>query len=221
MNCDQTYDALCTPQFNRVHASEIKRHLSHCTHCQALAAELQPALQLLNEPPRHTPHEAQRQEEAPQVGGDGAKPWLNGEAPDPILPGIQPAPVRQRNNTKRRTSQALSPGVKFWQVTSLALLLALAVTAFQAPFHVTPPARAVPVKNARFQPDEAGREQLAGMNLPGDCLGGDPAIRLAGDPESAALQCCTSCHAAGSPKQPALNVVAMLDSSCRACHQSH
>jgi len=213
MNCDQAFDAICSPVQESTGAARLlQQHLATCQHCKELAATLQPAVLLMTETviePAATPGLKR---------SNGASPWLLGQSPQQAgsFATTQPEPPETSLQPRRR--ETTRPGIKFWQATSLALLVALGVTAFQLPARHNDSRQAAPVRQANFQPDDAGRKILAAMQLPATCLNGDPALQLSSAPGIAAVHCCTTCHSAAAEQRTAVHLVAMLQHSCQACH---
>ncbi len=210
MRCEQVFETLCQIDAGAPVTPALSGHLASCQQCAQLAAQLTPAVDALQEA-ASIPGASM---ESSQLA---AAPWLNGEAPDalPVTQQTPPAVVKPR-----RKSSAGWPGKDFWQVTTLALLVALAFTAFQLRGHGTSHREVTPTNLAKYQPDAAGRATLAAMKLPADCLASDPSQRFFAAQGGAMLQCCTSCHTAAVDQPAAVNLVAVLQKSCQACHIS-
>jgi hypothetical protein len=230
MNCDLVFDVLTRGPFPTGHASDaaMERHLAACHECRQLAAALEPAVYLF-----HEALSAGEESELPGYRGVHSEshvavlsPALRAALEDESLPytiaGLQPR------------SQSRSPfdGWRLAAVLSLGPVLAIAIlaTLWVAPQHWPAPFGGSPLAGetgkARFQPSEAGRELLKSLSLPAGCFDAAPVLAMnnaAVGPSTAHLSlrhdCCLKCHGDSSPARPSLDATAMLDRSCRACHE--
>ncbi len=223
MNCDQVFDILTRGPFPAGQPTDeaVERHLSACHECRQLAEALRPAVELF-----HESIEPIKAAELPGYQGALFEPTGNR-----IMVAVQTAIARDaaishRTQSTRRVSPRTQ--IAFWRFAA-ALLAAVAVCAlFWGVARPRPSAdiaqqdklRDVQIA-AQFQPDEDGARLLAMFQLPAHCIElNDASMSSAPTDRTASVHhCCTRCHHAGSAIRPPLEAMAVLATSCQACHE--
>lgn len=233
MNCDQVFSILTRGPFPSGHPDDasVERHLSACHECRALAAALEPAVQLF--------HEALSSGEACEL------PGYRGRHRADAVSGLSPALQDAIFDDAPAVTASVAPFSKLqrqdaWRLAAVlgwGALLALLVAGvfWQAPRHaLTMAAGAKPTaetRSVRFQPTASGRQWLAALNLPTACFHapaitgaagtariGEPQLASGAEQAEMVNACCLNCHGEQNANRPPLDAQASLDRTCHVCH---
>lgn len=208
LDCDQVFDVLTRGPFPTGDASDtdVERHLACCHSCRQLAEALRPAVELF--------HEAIE----PADSGDlpGYRGALATRAVGLAQLVAEAVNIEQPPRAQAARPQPARPATWLDQIAErpLRLMTALACGALVAAsvWGAGLTGNSLPSRpSSAISLSEDGLVHLASLQLQPRCFSEPTA--------SSRLQCCTECHAAKTP-QPALAVrsLAVVASSCRACH---
>lgn len=222
MNCDQFFDALTQSPFctagggsaNRgserrtdsehlvserlVSEHLVSEHLASCPACRRLAERLQPALKVF---------EAAAHRESSASGATSA--------------ALKSGPAQDA------TCTPASPADRRWQPGWRAGLAALVVVGVVGAFSLFGPGRAGRLGMSAGLPADRTR-LVESLGLAAACLTAPqrpvtapvqhPSATLLAQAESAGVQCCTLCHAAGRTLAVPAGATLRIAQSCQLCH---
>lgn len=206
MNCDQFFDALTQSPFGAADGVAVDRgpervaiseHLGSCPACRRLADGLQPALAAFA---------AAAHREAGPAAASALQSGVGA-----LDASIAPA----------------SPGVRRWQPGWRAGLAALVVVGVVGAFSLFGPSRSGRMGMSAGLPADRAR-LVESLGLAAACLTAPPrpetgsvqhpSATLLAQAESAGLQCCTLCHAAGRSLAVPAGATLRIAQSCQLCH---
>lgn len=210
MTCDHVFEILTRGPFPSGDPgdADLDRHLAACHECREMAEALRPSVALFHES-------------------------LSADARD-LLPGYRgailegnpvslPVAVQAALESQERTA------AQTWWRFAVAALVLVAVSLSVRGIVVSSSGNhsqqaMVGAPSGDHQPDEKGRRYLAGLMLGANCLTLTAHAPSAEQSESTGSttsqhRCCTQCHSAAVSKRPAINTVAILEQSCKACHE--
>ena len=222
VSCDEVFEVLTSGPFPResrcegsaapcivAQDAEIESHLAACHECRQLAEALRPAVELIDAAVQEI---------------DADLPVYRGSLPSPVA-GTLRVPSASSNPRSRSVSQPLEG---FWRfAAALALGIGLLVL-FQFSDakgrrdhdSVWPPI----TQSADHRPSADGLAQLSSLGLPIACLlpRGKDGRHEQIETSLGRYACCVGCHSPAnenrSGTRPPASAVAILASSCLACH---
>ncbi len=225
ITCDEAFEVLTRgpfPQGNS-HDSLVEQHLANCHECRRFSEALRPAIHLI-----HESLSCAGFNELPQYNGYRDAPWLSTVHDDDWPTRISSLSVMQ----ERGESSSINPSTTnhglglfaTWVAVALLGLLffgCLEVIQQNKRDDRVPQmswSQLTPVDNGL--PSSAGRQLLANLNLPNDCMSeltmnGLP--RRENSVEQMLLLCCKNCHQGElTPKNA--NEFDLLMGTCSLCH---
>jgi hypothetical protein len=226
VSCDEVFEVLtsgpfprdASPGFSPLHVADaaIELHLVACHDCRLLAEALRPAVRLI---------------EDATLEEDDQLPAYRGSLP---FPGNWSAPGKGVSRSLQTASRAgawrVESGRKVASAYKFAAALALAFLLF-ALFQFGNERDRQPreVGGRNSAPSAEGVRRLSALGLPMACLApvgesttspaGATPIAHGGSNSSARFACCTGCHSQANPARPQVDAIAVLVSSCLACHE--